>query len=284
MRLHLHTFMTGTRTTRRTRRAGGTRRGASTGALAALTLAASLALGACSGGGQGAGDAASTSSPAASSSDTASSTDAAGTTVDTEALPDPVAEVNGEKISKEDFLAAFEQQRSASEQQAAAGGAPVDEVALRDGVLDALVGSTLLEQEGERLGLGASAKEVDSELDSLAEQNGVASSKELLSLLDEQGVTEEQAREEVGRLVVIDKILAERGEVKPPTDKELRDYYEEMTGGGDGAAASGSPEGTPAFKDIKDQLEQQLTAQKEDEALTTIVEGLKKDAKVTSYL
>ena len=281
MRHTAHTVKT--TSTRRTATTG-TRRRAS--AVAAIALAAGLALGACSDGGQGAEDAASTSAPgSASSDDAAAATDAAGTTVDTEALPDPVAEVNGEKISKKDFVAAFEQQRSASQQQAAAGGGPVDEVALRDGVLDALVGSELLEQEGERLGLEASAKEVDAELDTLAEQNGVASSQELLSLLDEQGVTEDQAREEVGRLVVIDKILAERGDVKPPTEKELRDYYDQMTGGGDdGAAATGSPEGIPAFEDVKDQLEQQLTLQQEDEALTTIVEGLKKDAKVTSYL
>lgn len=272
MRHHPHTVKPG-RTCR-------TRRTVTTRGVAALALAASLALGACSGGqGQGTGDAAAT-----SSSDTASSTEAAGTTVDTEALPDPVAEVNGEKITKDDFVEAFEQQRSASEQQAAAGGAPVDEVALRDGVLDALVGSELLDQEGERLGLEASTKEVDAELDSLAEQNGVGSSKELLTLLEEQGVSEEQARDEVGRLVVIDKILAERGDVKPPTEQELRDYYDQMTGGGDDAAATGSPEGVPAFEDVKDQLEQQLTMQKEDEALTSIVEGLKKDAEVTSYL
>lgn len=270
------------RTTPTTRRTTTARKTRTAGAVTALTLAAGLALGACSGADmQGPPDAASSSAPDSAAS---SSGDLASATVDTSALPDPVAEVNGAQISKDDFVAAFEPQRETSRQQAQAGGAPLDEEALRDGVLDALVGSELLRQEGERLGLEASAEEVDAELDALAEQNGASSREDLLTMLEEQGVDEATAREEVGRLVVMDEILAERGDVEPPTEQELKDYYEELTGGADGAAATGGAEQVPAFEDVRDQLEQQLTRQQEDEALSALVEQLRVDAEITSHL
>lgn len=268
----------------------GTTRRTAPGAVSALALAAALALGACSGGSESPStdDAASSSAPdsaSATGGDEASATggDQAGATVDTEALPDPVAEVNGEPISKADFVEAFDQQRAAGEQQAQAGGAPVDEVALRDSVLDLLVDSALITQEGERLGLEASDEEIDAELDSLAEQNGLGSRDELVALLGEQGVDEEQVREEVTRIVLVDEVIAEQGDVEPPSDAELQDYYDELTGGQDGAAASGEA-GMPPFEDVKDQLSAQLTQEKENEVLTTLLEDLRADAEVTSHL
>lgn len=282
MRRHLPTT---TRTTRTT-----------SGGLAALALAGALVLGACSTGDGGPGsDAGATSAPDAASStapdDSSGATDEAGGTagdaagaLDTDALPDPVAEVNGEEITRADFVSAFEQQRTAAEQQAQAGGAPVDQQALADSVLETLVSSTLFTQEGERLGLEASPKEIDAELDSVAEENGLGSRAELLDLLAEQGVKEKTVREEVGRVLVIDEVLAERGEVEPPSDQELRDYYDELTASADGGAAATAGADLPAFDEVKDQLAQQLTQEKENEALSSILAELEKDAEITRHL
>ncbi|OLT23958.1 hypothetical protein BJF81_08900 [Ornithinimicrobium sp. CNJ-824] len=260
----------------------------------ALALAAALTLGACSAqeGPEGAGpgvDAATATAGdgATGTAEDGSSVDAAGTTVDPDELPDPVAEVEGEEISRADFVEVFEQQRDAARQQAEAAGSPVDEAALRDGVLESLVASELLRQEGERLGLEADAEEVDAELASLAEQNGLGSADELVAALGEQGLPEEQVREEMGRLLLIEEIVAERGGVEPPTEQELQDYYAELTEGMDGAAATDGAdgaEGVPPFEDVRDVLEQQLTEQRENEALTTILDELEADAEITRHL
>jgi peptidyl-prolyl cis-trans isomerase SurA len=259
------------------------------GAVTALVLAAGLALGACSAPQDTATDSASATSAApdtaAGTGDDEAAATAAGT-LDTASLPDPVAEVNGEEIPRADFVSAFEQERTAAQQQAQAGGAPVDETALADSVLESLVGSALFTQEGERLGLEADTEEIDAELDSLAEENGVGSRQELLDLLAEQGVEEQEVRDEVGRVLVIDEVLAERGGVEAPTDKELRAYYDQLTEGAEpeaGAAATGEA-GLPAFDEVKDQLADQLTQEKENEALSTILEELEKDAKITRHL
>src|SRR5690606_16073929 len=154
-----------------------------------------------------------------------------------------------------------------------------------DGVLDALIGSVLLTQEGERLGLEASDEEIDAELDSIAEQNGVGSREELVALFAEQGVDEVQVREEVTRLVLVDEVIAEQGEVEPPTDAELQEYYDQLTGGqGDDAAAATGEAQVPAFEDVKEQLAEQLTREKEDQVLTTLLADLREDADITSHL
>lgn len=274
----------------------GTTRRRIPGAIGGLALASALALGACSGpqgqGGQGdepaltsgADGASATTEDGSAAAEDGSVADGDGATVDPDALPDPVAEVNGEEISRADFVEVYEQQLAASQQQAQAGGAPVEETVLRDGVLESLVGSALLTQEGERLGLEASDEEVDAELDSLAEQNGVGSADELVAALGEQGLDEEQVREEVGRLLLIDELVDEQGEVEPPSDEELQAFYDELTGGQDGAAATGDADSLPAFDDIKDQLAQQLTQERENEALAAILEDLEEDAEITRHL
>lgn len=274
MRRHLLTTIGTTRSTPR--------------ALAALALAGALVLGACSTGDAGTGsDAGATSAPDPASSSSpggagATEGDAAGATVDTDALPDPVAEVNGQPVSRADFVEVFEQQRAAS-QQAPEGGGAMAEVALRDAVLESLVSNELLAQEAERLDLRASDADVDKELDSIAEQSGVGSAEEFLTLLEEQGVDEEQVREEAARLVLVGRVVEERGEVEPPTEKELRAYYEELTAGPDGAASTGG-DGVPAFEDVEDILADQLSQERENEAITTILGDLEAKAEITRHL
>lgn len=278
--------------------------------ISALALAATLTLAACSTGddttaGGGTDGATTTADSTAGTPDGAASTDAAagtqGTdqaaaTLDTDDLPDPVAEVNGEQIGKDDFLSAFESQRASAQQQAQMTGMPVDETLLRDQVVDLLIDAELLEQEGENLGLGASEEDIDAELETLAADSGSASTEELMTLLEEQGVDEEQVREELGRLVLIDQLVEERGGVEEPSEQELKDYYEELTGQpADGAASTGGPDdaaesapagqaAAPPYEDVRDQVATQLTQQRENEVLTTLLEELRADADITSHV
>lgn len=262
-------------------------------ALSAFTLAGALVLGACAGGAAdetGAG----TDAPAATTTvpDAAGETAGPDQTVDLEALPDPVAEVNGEPITRDDLVQALEPELELAREQSQ-DSVPVDEVALRDAVLDNMVSLELVRQEGERLDLEATEEDVDAELDDLASQNGMGSGEEFLAALEAQGITEEQARNEVGTLVVFDGILADRGRVPEPTEQELKDYYEQVTGqaadeeqGGsdDGAAATGDSTQIPAFEEIRDQLEQQLAQQQEQERLTEILVELRQDAEIELHV
>lgn len=250
--------------------------------LPALALATALTLGACSGGtddGPGTdgatADAATATQPAG---------DESSSTLDVDALPDPVAEVNGEDISKDVFLAAFEGQREVARQQAETSGVPTNETVLRDDVLNRLVDAELISQEGERLDLAVTQDEVDAELAALAGQVGAGSTEELLDVLEQQGMDEEQARDELGRTVLIDKLLQERGGVEEPEEQEVRDFYDELTRQGvDGASSTAEPS-FPPFEDVRDQLEEQLVRQNENAALNDLLNDLRGDAEITVHV
>lgn len=253
--------------------------------LSALALAGALVLGACSDTStDDAGTSTSAEDGAATADAGADVTDAAAATLDPDDLPDPVAEVNGEQISKEDFLTAFETQREGARQQAEMGGPPVDETALRDEVVDLLVDTELLEQESERLGLTATDDEVDAELETLAGQAGAPSTDELLVLLEEQGFDEEQVREEIERVVLIDKLVAEHGGVEEPEEQEVRDYYEELTGQSPDDEQSTADPATPGYDQVRDLLADQLTQEREVDALTALLEELRQDAEITTHV
>lgn len=262
--------------------------------LSALALAAALTLGACTTGDDGTQDTA-----GADAGTDAQSTEDAATTqeaLDTEALPDPVAEVNGEQITKDEFVTVFETQLVSLEQQAQMSGMPVDQMLLRDEVIDLLVDSELLQQEGERLEVEVGEDQVDAELDTLAEQNGAASSEELLALFEEQGVTEEQVREELGRIVLIDELIEQRGGVDEPDEQELKDYYEEITGqsadgdeasstgGPDAGSATADPAAAPPYEQVRDQIAAQLEQERANELLTELLEELRGDADITTHV
>lgn len=256
--------------------------------LSALALASALTLGACSdtSSDEGSTSAAVTEDAPATAGPGDGAPDQAATTLDADDLPDPVAEVNGEQISKDDFLTAFESQREGARQQAEMGGMPVDEVALRDSVVELLIDSELLEQESERLDLTATEEEIDAEFDALATQAGAGSGEELLALLAEQGLDEEQVREELGRVVLIDQLVAERGGLEEPSEQELKDYYEELTGqSADAEQATAEPgAATPPFDQVRDLLADQLMQEREMASLTELLEELRQDADVTSYV
>lgn len=263
--------------------------------LSALALAGALVLGACSDAStdDGSASTAAVDSSDATAGDDASATTGPGTdggdqaaaTLDTDDLPDPVAEVNGEQISKDDFLTAFETQREGARQQAEMGGMPVDETALRDEVVELLVDTELLDQESERLGLTATEEEVDAELETLVAQSGAPSSEDLLDVLSEQGFDEAQVREELERIVLIDKLVAERGGVEQPEEQELKDYYEELTGqSADDDQVTGDPAAAPAYDQVRDMLADQLTQEREIASLTSLLEELRQDADITTHI
>ena len=84
-------------------------------------------------------------------------------------------------------------------------GEEPDEEALRKETADNLVDTELLLQEAESRGLEVTDEAVDAELADLAEQNGMASAEELLEAVEEQGVSADQAREQVETQALVEK-------------------------------------------------------------------------------
>src|SRR5699024_890920 len=65
-------------------------------------------------------------------------------------IPDTVAEINGEKITKEDFSLHFEQQFQQMAMQAQMTGEEVDQDLIKEQVAESMINQTLLTQEAEK--------------------------------------------------------------------------------------------------------------------------------------
>lgn len=105
-----------------------------------------------------------------------------------------------------------------------------------------------------------------------------------MTLLEQQGLDEGQVRDELGRIVLIDKLLQERGGVEQPGEQEVRDFYDELTRQGADAASSTADPSYPPFEEVRDQLEEQLVRQNENTALGELLADLRADAEITVHV
>lgn len=195
---------------------------------------------------------------------------------DLEGIPDVVAEVNGEEITKEEFETAYTSQFQQMAMQAQMTGQEVDQAQLKEQLVESLVSQELLIQETEKREITASEEQVSATIQELAEQNGLKSSDEFLAALKEQGITEDEVMKQVQTQVKVDQLIAEEtGEIKP-TDEELQTFYDEALS----QQAEAGGEELPAFEEVKPQLEEQVRLQKEGEAVKALVAQLREEADV----
>ncbi|ALS79240.1 peptidylprolyl isomerase [Planococcus kocurii] len=195
-------------------------------------------------------------------------------------IPDVVAEVNGEKIDKKEFESTYTGQFQQMAMQAQMSGQEVDQTQLKEQVAESLVAQELLVQETKNQKLSATEEQINTALEELAQQNGLKSSDELLTALEEQGVSKEEVMTQVESQVKIDQLVAsETGEIKL-TDKELQTYYDEAKA----QQEESDGEEIPAFEEVKPQIEEQMKAQKESEATQALIAKLREKAEVTINL
>ncbi|MCT1607509.1 SurA N-terminal domain-containing protein [Nesterenkonia massiliensis] len=203
-------------------------------------------------------------------------------------VPEVVAEVNDAEISGEDYRTAYESQFMQQSMQAQMSGQEIDEEQLQDQVLNSLIGAELLVQQAEEDGYEPSEEEVDAELQELAEANGMESTDELMQMAQEQGTEEDELRADVQRQLKITHVI-ESLEVDEPTDEEVQEAYDGFTAGqpappeGEGEGDAEAPE-TPSLEELRPQIEEQLTAQKQNEAATAHVDQIREDADVQIHL
>jgi peptidyl-prolyl cis-trans isomerase SurA len=248
--------------------------------LGLVTAAAMLTLSACGGGDSDSADAGKDASSSASPSDGADAS--AGAEADLEGIPDVVAEVNGEEVTKEEFTPIYEAAFQQAAMQAQMSGEAPDEEALKKQTVDDLVDTELLVQEADARGLSVSDEDIDAELSDLAQQNQMGSAEELLAAVEKQGVTEEQARSQVETQVLVEQLVADEDGSAEPTEKELRAIYAQAK---QQQAQSGQTgQKIPPFAEVRDQIEEQARSQQVGEVAQALVDGLRKDADITVNL
>lgn len=245
----------------------------------ALAAAALLTLTAC-GNGDG-GDGAKASDDASASAD-ASADSSGAAEPDLDGIPDVVAEVNGEEVTKDEFVPIYEATFQQAAAQAQMGGEAPDEEALKKQTVDDLVDTELLAQEAESRGISVSDDDVDAELETLAKQNQMGSAEELLKAVEEQGMTEDQARSQVETQVMVEQLADDEAGPIDPTEKELRALYarakkQQAKSGQQGQAI-------PPFAQVRDQIAEQARSEQVGKVAQSLIDDLRKDADITVNL
>ena len=92
-----------------------------------------------------------------------------------ENIPDVVAKVNGEEISKEDFELTYTSMFQQIYMQSQMTGEEVDEDQLKEQTIEEMVSQELLIQEADNAGIEASDDKVEETLQELVDNNGMES-------------------------------------------------------------------------------------------------------------
>jgi hypothetical protein len=242
--------------------------------------AATIALGACGG-----GDSSPEKSGASEEPTSQESSDGAeqATEPDLEGIPDVVAEVNGEEVTKDEFVAVYESQFQQAAMQAQAGGEQPDEDALKEQTAENLVNTELLAQEAEARDLAVTEQDVDGELATLAKENQLGSVEELFAAREKQGATEEQARAQLESQMVIELLVADEAGPVKPTEQDLRKIYAQAKKQQAQAGEQGG-QAIPPYAKVKPQLEEQAKSDQMAEVAQTLVDSLREDADITVNL
>lgn len=201
---------------------------------------------------------------------------------DLEGIPEVVAVVNGESISREDFEQVYTRQFQATSAQAQTTGQPVDQEALKEQTLDGLVGNELLIQAADRRNIAASDADVETELADLLAQNGLDSREDLTPLLAQQGLSLDDVLEQIEVQIKIDRLI-ERvtpGALKV-TRQEVRAFYDQVA---QQQQANPQSQELPPLSEIRGEVEDQLRTEKEGEAAQALVADFRQDAEITVNL
>lgn len=239
--------------------------------LAAVSLVAALALAGCS-----------SADGASDETDTSAGAETGAPEADLDGLPDVVAEVNGDEITLDEFTRNYEGQLQQAAMQSQTTGEEVDQDALKEQVANLLVDNHLLTQAAAKAGIKPTDANIDDELTGLAEQNGMESGDDVLAALKEQGLSEDEVREDLATQYQVTAYIEQEADIADPSDAELQEQYDALVEQQSAAADAGGE--MPPFEDVKEQLAEQSKMQQQNEAAQGIVDALREGADITIHL
>ncbi|WP_434592815.1 SurA N-terminal domain-containing protein [Brevibacterium sp. 1718] len=203
----------------------------------------------------------------------------------TKDIPKVVAEVNGEKILKDDFVPLFETQYQQMQMQAQQSGQPVDEKGLKKQTVENLVSTEVLVQEADKRNIDVSDKDIDKGLKESA-KSGQMSEKDFLKAMKDQGMDEENVRSELKNQLKIEGLVEDEYGEFEVSGEEIGQAYEQAKSQQEQMAQQGGQgqQEMPPIEDMRPQLKEQVKNQKSQEATQKFAKKLRKQADVTIRL
>ena len=196
---------------------------------------------------------------------------------DVDDVPDVVATVNDTELTGEDFVTLYQVQFQQMAMQAQMTGEEPDQEQLRSQTLNSMIDSELLVQDATERGYEATDDEVNEMLEQTAQSNQMESVDQLFDQFAEQGITEEQLRNDAQTQLLVEELIANDIEVAEPTDDEVEALYEQMNAGAEGGEDL-------SLEEIRPELETQIREQNQSQAVGAHVEDLREGADVQTNM
>ncbi len=202
---------------------------------------------------------------------------------DLEGVPDVVAEVDGEQITREEFVEAYETRLSRAFDESQMTGSELDQAALKQETADGLVDAELLLAEATARSIEASPEDVATAAEDIAASYGLASAEEFFAALEEEGVSRDEAEAQVRRNTTIELLFTDEAGEYTPSEEEMQELYDTAVAQAEGAEGGEAGE-IPPFEDVQPQIEEQLRQQHRNEVAVALIEQLRQDADIVVHL
>lgn len=181
------------------------------------------------------------------------------------------ATVNGEKISEHDLDISVTQLSSGAAAQGADITDPAVQTEIRTQALEMLINTELLKQEAATRGISATEEDITARLETL--KTDVGGEEVLNQRMAEFGINKKTLLRDIKNELTIQKLLDEVFKEKSVavTEEEIVAFYDQ---------AGGVEAGLPAIDEVRDQIEAQVKATKEQGVVTAYLEELRGKAEI----
>lgn len=196
-----------------------------------------------------------------------------------EDIPDIVATVNGEEITKEFFalyyvptLKRTAEQHAYQEEEEGSNEEQLRQQIQSD-TLDLLIEQQLLLQEAEARNISVDEEIIQRKIHSLMQQYD--SEEEFEKALEEDHFTMEDLEEDLTIQVTIQELVEEEVKKTDIQEEEIKQLYENFVE---------NEEEAPSFEEVQPQLEQQILQQRRYELRQALVEKLREEGEIEVFL
>ncbi|MEC5424611.1 SurA N-terminal domain-containing protein [Virgibacillus sp. C22-A2] len=179
-----------------------------------------------------------------------------------------VVSVDGTEINGDRYNPIYTQVKM---QMAEYGEDVSDNDLLKEQTINVLVEQQLIRQDAENNGLNVTEEEVESEFETLKEENG----EQLTAVLEQFELTEESFKRQLADDLITNKYIESELEIEV-SDEEAEEYYEQVR--------EQQGEEVGEYEEVEELIKDQIADQKVQEVLQAKVEELKEQAEVETLI
>lgn len=198
-----------------------------------------------------------------------------------EDYPEVIAVVNGEELEREVYVTALEEE--ALMLQAQGFDFQGEEAAeyltmLEQQLLDQFITEKTLNFEAEKAGLEATDEEVSQELENVMAQNQIPSEEELVQILEQQGASIDELRDDIAMFVKRQKFIEQQLDSTTITDEQIQEEYDNLLAQ---IEESGEETEIPPFEEVEGEIRQYLEMEHQESQYAEILDRIREESDIT---